>query len=173
MRKENFDAHDVRAHHGHDIASRQGMSEEKLRKEVGENLGHIEMEEVSMFHIDARDQAASRDAEAYEVYVASGRGPSQTSSRRVSPVCSSSALWRHHSEAHSINLQPAPTTPPSVWQTLMVRKEGTQSNQFVKPEGKIKYWAYPSQRDRDRYIEGLTRDRNEGLLAAPEIGACC
>ena len=50
VKQSNLDTRQVRAQ---DLVARQGMSEEILRKETGEDLSYIEMEEVNMFHPDA------------------------------------------------------------------------------------------------------------------------
>ena len=50
--------------------ARQRMEEEILQNDMG-NVDRADFEERNMFHTDARDRAADRDAEAHEIFIKS------------------------------------------------------------------------------------------------------
>ena len=46
------------------------------------------------------------------------------------PIGNLNKLWRHYLDSHQVLMQVAPMTPPSVWQTLVVREMGARTSHF-------------------------------------------
>ena len=106
--------------------------------------------DTNMYQTDSRDRAADRDAEAYDsqryfrtgeqivaddrlfrenprlVKLRAGMGTYGYCAWCDAAVSSPTALWNHYETVHSVSMQAAPYTPPSVWQTLLGREMGAR-----------------------------------------------
>ena len=49
-------------------------------------------------------------------------------------VSSPTGLWNHYESVHGVNMQVAPFTPPSAWQTLLGREMGVRTAHFASQE---------------------------------------
>ena len=86
--------------------------------------------------------------------------------------CDSSptGLWNHYEGVRGANMQVAPLTPPSVWQTLLGRETGAGAAHFASPGRELKYWVIPAESDNwSSWIEGITRNRPAVLVGLSEL----
>ena len=54
-------------------------------------------------------------------------------------------IWNHYESVHSVSMQVAPYTPPSVWQTLLGKEMGARMEHFAAPGRELKYWVIPAE----------------------------
>ena len=145
------------------------MEEEVLIYTAG-SAWNPELEDANMYQTDSRDRAADRDADTYEQQRFSRNdeqikadedlfkenaklfdlrkdlGTYGYSAWCDAAVSSPSGLWNNYDAVHGINIQIAPFTPPSVWQTLLGKEMGARVAHFQSPGRELKYWVIPRQR---------------------------
>ena len=138
------------------------MEDEFLLHEAG-SAETLELEDTNMFQTDSRDRAADRDAEAYEnqkhfrtgeqimaddelfrenprlIKLRQGVGTYGYCAWCDAAVSSPTSLWNHYETVHSVSMQVAPYTPPSVWQTLLGKEMGARMEHFAAPGRELKY----------------------------------
>ena len=79
-------------------------------------------------------------------------------------------LWNHYQSVHSVSMQVAPYTPPSVWQTLLGREMGARIEHFAAPSKELKYWVTPAEsNDWSTWIEGISRNGPSYLVGVTEL----
>ena len=137
---------------------------------LARDLGSIEdvvLEETNMFQTDSRDLAADREAEedqdTFNVFGEKGVSLADKLSKENeklekcraglatygycawcdAPIGNPNKLWKHYLDSHQVLMQVAPTSPPSVWQTLMGREMGARTPQFQTASGQFKYGVTP------------------------------
>ena len=79
-------------------------------------------------------------------------------------------LWNHYESVHSVSMQVAPYTPPSVWQTLLGREMGARIEHFAAPSRELKYWVTPAEsNDWSSWVEGISRNGPSYLVGVTEL----
>ena len=85
-------------------------------------------------------------------------------------VSSPTGLWNHYEGMHGVNMQVAPYTPPSVWQTLLGLEMGARTAHFTSPGRELKYWVVPAESESwSSWIEGITRNGQAVLVELSEL----
>ena len=154
----DWDLRNYRLRKGDAPWSKMTMEEEEVLIHSAGSAWNPELEDTNMYQTDSRDCAADRDADAYERNSGSPGLMSRSrqmraSSRRIlssqnlrkglgtykycawcdTSVSSPSGLWNHYDAVHGVNMQVAPFTPPSVWQTLLGRDMRSRAAHFLSP----------------------------------------
>ena len=80
------------------------------------------------------------------------------------------ALWNYYKTVHSVSMQVAPYTPPSVWQTLLGKEMGARMEHFAAPGRELKYWVIPAESQSwSSWIEGISRNGQAVLVGLNEM----
>ena len=169
------------------------MEDEILLGQAG-SAQAFELEDTNMYQTDTRDQAADRDAEAYEgfkhfrtsqkieaddalfmenprlIKMRQGVGTYGYCAWCDAGMSNPTNLWNHYQSVHSVSMQVAPYTPPSVWQTLLGREMGARIEHFAAPSKELKYWVTPAEsNDWSTWIEGISRNGPSYLVGVTEL----
>ena len=144
-----WDRQKMRLRRGDNPRIRATMEDEILLGQAG-SAQALELEDTNMYQTDTRDQAADRDAEAYEgfknfktsqkivaddalfienprlVKMRQGVGTYGYCAWCDAGMSNPTNLWNHYESVHAVSMQVAPFTPPSVWQTLLGREIGSE-----------------------------------------------
>ena len=177
----DWDTRRMRLRKGDNPEIRPTMEDEVLLYNAG-SADTLELEDTNMYQTDSRDRAADRDAEAYEGYknfrtseqIVADDALFQENPRLIkmrqgvgtygycawcdAGMSNPTTLWNHYETVHSVNMQVAPFTPPSVWQTLLGREMGARTEHFAAPGRELKYWVTPAEsNDWSSWIEGISR----------------
>ena len=171
---------------------RATMEDEVLLHDAG-SAEMVELEDTNMFQTDSRDSAADRDAEAYENQKCFRTGEDIKADGKLfqenpraklragnatygycawcdASMTSPTGLWNHYESVHSVNMQVAPYTPPSVWQTLLGREMGARTVHFTSPGRDLKHWVVPAESNGwDSWIEGISRNGSSVLVGVSEM----
>ena len=189
----DWDHRKMRLRRGDDPKIRATMEDEILLSQAG-SAQAFELEDTNMYQTDTRDQAADRDAEAYEgfkhfrtsqkieadvaLFIENPRLAKMRQGVGVYGYCAwcdagmsnPTSLWNHYQSVHSVSMQVAPYTPPSVWQTLLGREMGARIEHFAAPSKELKYWVTPAEsNDWSTLVEGISRNGPSYLVGVTEL----
>ena len=188
-----WDTRKMRLRKGDDPRIRATMEDEVLLGNAG-SAETLELEDTNMYQTDSRDRAADRDAEAYEgfkhfrtsqqivaddalfrenprlIKMRQGVGTYGYCAWCDAGMSNPTTLWNHYESVHSVSMQVAPFTPPSVWQTLLGREMGARIEHFAAPSRELKYWVTPAEsKDWSSWVEGISRNGPSYLVGVTEL----
>ena len=189
----DWDHQAMRLRRGDDPKIRATLEDEILLSQAG-SAQAFELEDTNMYQTDTRDQAADRDAEAYEgfkhfrtsqkieadvpLFIENPRLAKMRQGVGIYGYCAwcdagmsnPTSLWNHYQSVHSVSMQVAPYTPPSVWQTLLGREMGARIEHFAAPSKELKYWVTPAESDDwSTLVEGISRNGPSYLVGVTEL----
>ena len=178
---------------GDNPSIRATMEDEVLLGNAG-SAEALELEDTNMYQTDSRDRAADRDAEAYKgfkhfrtsqqivaddalfkenprlIKMRQGVGTYRYCAWCDAGMSNPTTLWNHYESVHSVSMQVAPFTPPSVWQTLLGREMGARIEHFAAPSRELKYWVTPAEsKDLSSWVEGISRNGPSYLVGVTEL----
>ena len=185
-----WDTRVMRLRRGDNPKIRATMEDEVLLGQAG-SASAPELEDTNMYQTDSRDRAADRDAEAYEgfkhfrtsqkivaddalfmenprlIKMRQGVGTYGYCAWCDAGMSNPTNLWNHYESVHSVSMQVAPFTPPSVWQTLLGREMGARIEHFAR---ELKYWVTPAEsQDWSSWVEGISRNGPSYLVGVTEL----
>ena len=188
-----WDTRKMKLRKGDNPRIRATMEDEVLLGNAG-SAETLELEDTNMYQTDSRDRAADRDAEAYEgfkhfrtsqqivaddalfkenprlIKMRQGVGTYGYCAWCDAGMSNPTTLWNHYESVHSVSMQVAPFTPPSVWQTLLGREMGARIEHFAAPSRELKYWVTPAEsKDWSSWVEGISRNGPSYLVGVTEL----